>query len=67
MVSNLRQVLNVNVRYVLKVSANSALQSARTKGRAVKLSNQSGKFQGNIRNEHRDWNNGDKCPLGPLS
>ena len=66
MVSNLRQVLNVNVRYVLKVSANSALQSARTNGRAVKLSNQSGKFQGNIRKERGEYS-GDKCPLGPFS
>ena len=48
MVSNLRQVLNVNVRYAVNVSANSAIQSVKTKRGAVNISSKSGKFQKNI-------------------
>ena len=63
MVSNLKQLLNVNIRYVLNASANIALQSARTNGKAAKLSNQPGKFQENIGNLNLLRDN--KYSLGP--
>ena len=48
MVRNLKQLMNINVRYAWNISANSFLQTTGTNRKAVKESRQSGKIQGNI-------------------